>query len=63
MNKNFEVNCTYFRLKIDQFWDLGFQLGIIPIYFHKHTEDRPFHYHFILDFFFWFVDIRIGKDY
>ena len=55
MSKNFKIT---FEREIDR----GFQLGITPIWFHKHAQIEKLHYHFLFDLLFWYLEITIGDD-
>ena len=42
--------------------DKSFQIGISPIWFHRHDNDCKLHYHFLIDVGFWFFELQIGDD-
>lgn len=42
--------------------DLGFSLGINPIWIHKHMKDSRYHFHMFFELGFWYLEIQIGRE-
>ena len=52
----------YLDLIVDKNYDKGINFGIHFFWLHKHNNDCYLHYHFLIDFIFWFIELRIGRD-
>jgi hypothetical protein len=52
-----------FDIVIGREWTKGFSIGIMPVWFHRHNKGERIHFHFLVDLFFWFIEIRIGKEF
>lgn len=55
-----------FDIMIQRNWDSGFILGADPIWIHRHYEDSkesPYHFHMLFSLGWWFLEIRIGRDF
>ncbi len=42
--------------------NISFGIGL-NIYFHRHYRYDPIHFHLMIEFISWFIELRIGKDY
>lgn len=55
-----EIDKDYFGIIFAKNYNDGIQFGITPLWIHKHNK---YHFHFLIDFLFYFLEIRIGKEY
>jgi len=51
-----------FNIIFDRNIDNSFILGFTPICLHRHFEGGKLHFHFLIEFAFWFLEIQIGDD-
>lgn len=53
------------RVNVDSYWykghDYSMNFGIYLIH-HKHCDYCPWHFHFIIDLFAWYVQFTVGKE-
>lgn len=56
------MRLKYFWIIFDRNYDKGFGIGIQPIWIHRHMKEQPYHLHILLNLFFWFLEIHIGKE-
>ena len=47
---------------ISKEWNEGFNIGLNPIWIHRHQDVDSYHFHFVLNIGFWYIEITIGKD-
>lgn len=62
-NSKMDINRKYYGIVINRQFDYGFTIGFDPIWIHKHERDNCLHYHCLINLFFWYIEIRIGKEY
>jgi hypothetical protein len=59
-----DINKKFFGLMISKNLDKSFIIGITFFQIHSHFyESENFHFHFLLELGFWFIELRIGRDY
>ncbi len=55
------METKYFQISTDRNHDRSCGIGL-DIYFHRHMIELPMHFHICITVFFWFLEIRIGKE-
>lgn len=53
--KNINLKCGWNQPKKEEF-----RFSIMPIWIHKHSG--RWHYHFLIEFAFWYIELQIGDD-
>jgi len=51
-----------FSIIFDRNIDNSFTFGLTPICLHRHFGETKMHFHFLIEFAFWFLEIQIGDD-